>query len=113
MPVENSPAQTPGFWSGSWPAWALVCLSLGLAQAMRLTAPLAVIEQALRAPQGPYLRSLLGLVAISCPAVFGLWRLAPRLRLPKALAFLYLVFPVAVLAVFIVWPLVERFRRPR
>lgn len=53
------------------------------------------------------------LLAISVAPCFGLWRLSPSLGLPRWFSALFPCFPLAVVGVYLVKPLLDRIRPPR
>jgi hypothetical protein len=62
-------------------------------------------------PQG--WMSLGGLLAASVLPALGLWQLSPQVGLPRFLSFLFPVFPLAIAGIYLVWPMIDRIRRPR
>lgn len=113
--VEDEPKEgmAGGFWASPRLSWTLVLTGLGLFMLSR--AP-AIPEQIAQCSQGMNARNLLVLgylFAISVLPIVGLWRLSDSLRLPRALSFLYLLFPLAIVGVYVVWPLINRVRTNR
>lgn len=106
-------AARPSFWTSPRFSWGLVFLSLGLAMLSGLP---SLLEQLARVQQGlaaPDPRALGLVLAFAAPAVLGLWRLAAPRGLPRLFAFLYPLFPVAVIAVYLLKPFLDRVRTRR
>lgn len=88
---------------------------LGLALAMVFRTP-SLLDQFARTQQGTAGLDLLALgllLAFAAPAILGLWRLSAPRGLPKGFAFLYLLFPLAIVAVYLLKPFLDRLRAHR
>lgn len=105
--LDTKDATSPSFWASPRFAWGLVIF--GLALFLMAQTPSLLEQVAQNRPQD--LRTLGLLVAISVVPVIGLWRLSAPLGLPKAFAFLYLLFPIAIVAVYLLKPFLDRIRR--
>jgi len=97
----------PSFWASPRFSWGLVILGLALFLASRTPSLLELVAQ--NQPQD--LRVLGLLFAISVVPILGLWRLSRPLGLPRGFAFLYLLFPIAIVAVYLLKPFLDRIRR--
>jgi hypothetical protein len=103
----------PRFWASPRLSWGLVIFGLALLLSSHIP---SLPEQLAQCRQGmtPQNLKLLGyLIAISTFPVAGLWRLSAPLGLPRILAFLYPLFPIAIIAVYLIKPLLDRVRPRR
>lgn len=100
-------------WASPRFSWALVILGMSLV--MLLRAPSFAGQVALCSEQMTSRNvTVLGYLAlIATIPILGLWRLSARLGLPRILSFLYLVFPIATIGIYLVWPFLSRFRPNR
>jgi hypothetical protein len=112
--VDEDPegARTSGFWAGPRFSWILVMFGLAL---LHFSKAPSLPEQIALCSHGLTSQNLLilgYLLAISVLPILGLWRLSLRLGLPRYFALLYPVFPLAIVGVYLVKPLLD-FARDR
>lgn len=110
---ESKETMAAGFWASQRLSWALVMAGMALFMLSRAPAIPEQIAQCSQAMDSRNLMILGYLFAISVLPIIGLWRLSDALGLPKVLSFLYLLFPFAIVGVYVVWPLINRVRTNR
>jgi hypothetical protein len=96
------------FWASPLFSWALV--GFGVVLFYVIPTP-SFLKQIAQCSQGMTPRNLLilgYLFAIAAIPIFGLWRLSIHLGMPRALALLYLFFPIVTVAIYFARTLVDR-----
>lgn len=99
-----------GFWMSPKLSWALVFVGLLLFHLLRIPSLPTQLAQCREGMTADNLLLLGYLFAISVVPITGLWRLSPQAGLPRALSFLFLLFPIAIVGVYLVWPFLRRAR---
>jgi hypothetical protein len=94
-------------------SWAMVVFGLALLHLLRTPALPEQFAQWGQVWSVQDVKVLGLLLAISAVPCFGLWRLSPALGLPRWFAALFPCFPLAVVGVYVVKPLLDRIRPPR
>ena len=100
-------------WANPVFAWVLVVFGMAILQSTHI--PSLPNQIALwNTGTGAHELQILGyLCAFSVIPIIGLWRLSLHLGLPRFLAFVFLAYPVATVAIYLIWPLLKRIRSHR